>query len=289
MRAAAGGERRRAAASGSAASGVRSSSTWPARTARCPPSPGSRSAISPSVDLKLLVPTVLQASAETLREFPELNARLEGDEIVYLDRYDLGVAVQTDAGPRRPGRPRLRRRRTVDELRAEVDAARREGARGHARPRGAARLDVHRHERGQARRALRRRRSSTTPRSRSSACAGSARGPSCATARSSCGRSGTSRHVRPPRRRRCARRGVRPGGDRAAAVEALHRGGRRHVLVEHRLDPRRARTTRDPRDRFALDDEHERRHVRRRAARRGPARSTSTWITRKRCRSLRAM
>src|SRR5436305_1311722 len=27
-----------------------------------------------------------------------LNARLEGDEIVYLDRYDLGVAVQTDAG-----------------------------------------------------------------------------------------------------------------------------------------------------------------------------------------------
>ena len=31
-------------------------------------------------------------------EFPELNARLEGDEIVYLDRYDLGVAVQTDQG-----------------------------------------------------------------------------------------------------------------------------------------------------------------------------------------------
>ena len=29
---------------------------------------------------------------------PELNARLEGDEIVYLDRYDLGVAVQTDQG-----------------------------------------------------------------------------------------------------------------------------------------------------------------------------------------------
>src|SRR3989337_189772 len=26
----------------------------------------------------------------------DLNARLEGDEIVYLDRYDLGVAVQTD-------------------------------------------------------------------------------------------------------------------------------------------------------------------------------------------------
>ncbi len=50
------------------------------------------------VDLKLLVPTVLKAVAESLREFPELNARLEGDEIVYLDRYDLGVAVQTDDG-----------------------------------------------------------------------------------------------------------------------------------------------------------------------------------------------
>jgi pyruvate dehydrogenase E2 component (dihydrolipoamide acetyltransferase) len=50
------------------------------------------------LDLQLLVPTVLKAAAETLAEFPELNARLEGDEIVYLDRYDLGVAVQTDDG-----------------------------------------------------------------------------------------------------------------------------------------------------------------------------------------------
>jgi len=50
------------------------------------------------VDLKLLVPTVLKAVAETLKEFPELNARLDGDEIVYLDRYDLGFAVQTDDG-----------------------------------------------------------------------------------------------------------------------------------------------------------------------------------------------
>ena len=50
------------------------------------------------VDLKLLVPTVLKAAAATLQVFPELNARLDGDEIVYLDRYDLGVAVQTDEG-----------------------------------------------------------------------------------------------------------------------------------------------------------------------------------------------
>ncbi len=50
------------------------------------------------VDVKLLVPLALKAAAESLREFPELNARLEGDEIVYLERYDLGVAVQTEQG-----------------------------------------------------------------------------------------------------------------------------------------------------------------------------------------------
>ncbi len=41
---------------------------------------------------------VLEATAASLRDFPELNARLEGEEVVYLDRYDLGVAVQTDEG-----------------------------------------------------------------------------------------------------------------------------------------------------------------------------------------------
>ena len=72
-----------------------------------------------AVDLKLLVPTVLKATAEALQEFPELNARLEGDEIVYLDRYDLGVAVQTDQGlvvPVVRGVDRL----LVEELDAEV-------------------------------------------------------------------------------------------------------------------------------------------------------------------------
>jgi pyruvate/2-oxoglutarate dehydrogenase complex dihydrolipoamide acyltransferase (E2) component len=51
-----------------------------------------------NVDLKRLVATALKACAEALKEFPELNARLEGDEIVYLDRYDLGLAVQTEQG-----------------------------------------------------------------------------------------------------------------------------------------------------------------------------------------------
>jgi pyruvate dehydrogenase E2 component (dihydrolipoamide acetyltransferase) len=51
-----------------------------------------------NVDLKRLVPLTLKAIAESLKEFPELNARLEGDEIVYLDRYDIGLAVQTEQG-----------------------------------------------------------------------------------------------------------------------------------------------------------------------------------------------
>jgi pyruvate dehydrogenase E2 component (dihydrolipoyllysine-residue acetyltransferase) len=50
------------------------------------------------VDLARLVPLTLKAAALALKEFPELNARLEGDEIAYLDRYDLGLAVQTDQG-----------------------------------------------------------------------------------------------------------------------------------------------------------------------------------------------
>jgi pyruvate/2-oxoglutarate dehydrogenase complex dihydrolipoamide acyltransferase (E2) component len=73
------------------------------------------------VDLKLLLPTVLRATAETLREFPELNARLEGDDIVLLDRYDLGIAVQTDAGLVVPV-VRGCDTRSVEELRADVDA-----------------------------------------------------------------------------------------------------------------------------------------------------------------------
>ena len=51
-----------------------------------------------NVDVAQLLPTVLRTTALSLQEFPELNARLEEDEIVYLDRYDLGIAVQTEQG-----------------------------------------------------------------------------------------------------------------------------------------------------------------------------------------------
>jgi pyruvate/2-oxoglutarate dehydrogenase complex dihydrolipoamide acyltransferase (E2) component len=73
-----------------------------------------------AVDLKLLVPIVLKACAQALQEFPELNARLEGDELVYLDRYDLGFAVQTDNGLVVPV-VRSCDARSLDEVRADVE------------------------------------------------------------------------------------------------------------------------------------------------------------------------
>jgi pyruvate dehydrogenase E2 component (dihydrolipoamide acetyltransferase) len=72
-----------------------------------------------AVDLKRLVPLVLHAVAESLREFPELNSRVEDGELVLLDRYDLGIAVQTEQGlvvPVVHGCDRL----SLDELDAEV-------------------------------------------------------------------------------------------------------------------------------------------------------------------------
>jgi pyruvate/2-oxoglutarate dehydrogenase complex dihydrolipoamide acyltransferase (E2) component len=80
------------------------------------------------VDMSLLLPIALRASVLSLREFPELNARLEGDEIVYLDRYDIGVAVQTDEGLLVPV-VRSADTLTIEELRDEVDRLA-EGARG---------------------------------------------------------------------------------------------------------------------------------------------------------------
>ena len=51
-----------------------------------------------AIGMEQLVAAVVKACAESLAGFPELNARLEGDEIVCLDRYDIGVAVQAEQG-----------------------------------------------------------------------------------------------------------------------------------------------------------------------------------------------
>ena len=71
------------------------------------------------VDTKRLLPLVLKAVAESLQEFPELNARIEGNDFVFLDNYDLGVAVQTEQGLVVPV-VRDCDSRSLDELDAEV-------------------------------------------------------------------------------------------------------------------------------------------------------------------------
>ena len=89
----------------------------------------------------------MKACADTLVEFPELNARFDGDAILYLDRYDLGVAVQTDDGLVVPV-VREREREVVDELGTEIAALAERARDGSARSRGAPWLDVHGVERG---------------------------------------------------------------------------------------------------------------------------------------------
>ena len=71
------------------------------------------------VDLGLLVPLAIHAAAGAVARFPELNARLEGDDIVLLDRMDVGVAVQTDDGLVVPV-VRGCERRSVAEIGVEV-------------------------------------------------------------------------------------------------------------------------------------------------------------------------
>jgi pyruvate dehydrogenase E2 component (dihydrolipoyllysine-residue acetyltransferase) len=71
------------------------------------------------VDLALLVPLAIHAATASLAEFPELNARLVGDEIVLFDHVDTGVAVQADDGLLVPvvrGCERL----SVEEIATEV-------------------------------------------------------------------------------------------------------------------------------------------------------------------------
>lgn len=72
------------------------------------------------VELARIVPLTLRATALALRDYPELNARLEGDEIRYLDRYDLGFAVQTGEGVLVPV-VRSCASTGLDELAAEVE------------------------------------------------------------------------------------------------------------------------------------------------------------------------
>ncbi len=90
-------------------------------------------ALSATRGERTFLPYVLQAVVAGLKEFPELNATLGDEEIVFWERYDLGIAVQTEEGLVVPVL-RGADERSLDEL---EDEARRlaEGARaGTLRP-----------------------------------------------------------------------------------------------------------------------------------------------------------
>jgi pyruvate dehydrogenase E2 component (dihydrolipoamide acetyltransferase) len=84
-------------------------------------------ALSQSRGERSYLPYVLQAVVDGLKAFPELNATLAGSEIVYWERYDIGLAVQTEQGLVVPV---LRRadEKSLDELATEA-ARLAEGAR----------------------------------------------------------------------------------------------------------------------------------------------------------------
>ena len=71
------------------------------------------------VDVSQLVPLAIHAAAGALAGHPELNARLDGEEIVLYERVDVGIAVQTDAGLVVPV-VRACERLSVEEIAAEA-------------------------------------------------------------------------------------------------------------------------------------------------------------------------
>jgi pyruvate dehydrogenase E2 component (dihydrolipoamide acetyltransferase) len=86
-----------------------------------------------AVDLDRLVATVVKACADELQAFPELNARLVRDAIVYLERYDIGVAVQTPQGLMVPV-VRVCDAKSVDEIQAELASLAERGRAGTLAP-----------------------------------------------------------------------------------------------------------------------------------------------------------
>jgi pyruvate dehydrogenase E2 component (dihydrolipoamide acetyltransferase) len=76
-------------------------------------------ALSQSRGERSYLPYVLQAVVDGLKAFPELNATLAGHEIVYWERYDIGLAVQTEQGLLVPVL-RGADEKSLDELAAEA-------------------------------------------------------------------------------------------------------------------------------------------------------------------------
>jgi pyruvate dehydrogenase E2 component (dihydrolipoyllysine-residue acetyltransferase) len=77
-------------------------------------------ALSESRGERSYLPYVIEHVVSGLKAFPELNATLAGNEIVYWERYDIGLAVQTDEGLVVPV-IRAADEKSLDELAAEAE------------------------------------------------------------------------------------------------------------------------------------------------------------------------
>ena len=91
-----------------------------------------------------------KAVVAALREVPEVNAEIDGDEIVFKNYYDLGMAVSAPTGLVVP----VIRDCDREELRRDRVGARR-GRRARARRQALARRDARRHVHDQQRRRVR--------------------------------------------------------------------------------------------------------------------------------------
>ena len=129
----------------------------------------------------------VKASIEALKAFPAVNGRIDGNEIVYQNFYDIGVAVSTEKGLMVPvirDADRLSLRRDREGHRR----LRRQGPRGDDRASPTSRAARSRSPTAASSARCSRRRSSTRPRAASSACTRSRSGPWPSTTRSSSAR-----------------------------------------------------------------------------------------------------
>jgi pyruvate/2-oxoglutarate dehydrogenase complex dihydrolipoamide acyltransferase (E2) component len=88
----------------------------------------------------------VKASIAALREFPALNAEIQGDEIVYKHYYDIGMAVGAEGGLVVPVL-RDAERMTFPQIEKAIRDYAGQGQRRHAHARGSARRHVHDHQR----------------------------------------------------------------------------------------------------------------------------------------------
>ena len=89
----------------------------------------------------------VKACIAGLKELPAVNAEIEGDDLVYKNYYDIGVAVGTPQGPGRAGAARCRRARASAEIEKGIAELGRKARDGKLIDRRPDRRHLHHHQR----------------------------------------------------------------------------------------------------------------------------------------------